>query len=740
MRIRSFGMTATLPLAILAGAAAAQTAAPPSPPETDTAAPESTADDGTLGDIVVTATRREERLQQVPISITAIAGDQLARTGITSSVQLTQTVPALNFRFVNVATQPTIRGVGTRGTSGGEESNVAIYIDGVYQVDQASSLFDLLNVDRVEVLRGPQGTLFGRNATGGLINFITSDPTTETQVRAELRYGRFDERSAQVYLSTGITDTLAFDISGKIYRDNGYIRDLVNNRTVGDRSVDSIRARLMFKPTDDFSIKIAATYSDLSDSSSVYISPYLGNTAARSLANDPRTIVATRPYTTATTNPQLAAARPLQFSAEVRYDVGPVSLQNTASYQRQRNDFRGDNDGTPFNLGDNETLNYGSSYFQNEFRLLSNGDGPFSYILGLYYINGSAYNDIASSTRTAVVMIDSEARTESWAGFGEATWAFADGWKAIAGLRYTHETRTLDGRTTLGTTVLSAVSGAEADFGKATYRAILQRDIGKIGNVYASYSRGFKSGVFNSFSTSPASVATRPEVLDSYEIGLKTDPLPWLRFNLSAFHYDYQDIQLSSRDPGTGLTVLFNAASAKLNGGEAELTARAAPGLNLRAYATYLEAKYTDFPGAQIFTPIFQDQSSIGGSARTPIGNASSISDQSGSRMIRAPKYTLGGSFDYTIDTSNGAFGIAANIFHSAKYFWDVNNRTFQPAYTQVNGELSWTLPDDRFRVSIWGKNLTDELVQQQLNPSALLDGVSYEKPRTYGVAFGVRL
>ena len=268
----------------------------------------------------------------------------------------------------------------------------------------------------------------------------------------------------------------------------------------------------------------------------------------------------------------------------------------------------------------------------------------------------------------------------------------------------------------------------------------MQQELGSLGNVYASYSRGFKSGVFNASNTSPAAKPTRPEVLDAFEIGAKTDPLPWLRLNLSAFHYDYKDIQLASRDPSTSLVVLFNAASAKIDGGEIELTMRPSRNLNIRAYGNVLNAKYTDFPGAQTFTTVFQDQSSIGLGTRVPIGNIQAVTDQSGKRLIRAPKFTFGGSFDYTAETSAGDFGISGNLFHSGKFFWDVNNRTFQPPYTIVNAEVSWTMPDGRLRLAIWGKNLTDELVQAQLNPAAAIDGISYERPVTYGVSATVTL
>lgn len=695
-----------------------------------------------LGDIVVTATRRDERLQQVPISITAVGGEALTKAGVTNTLQLTQAVPALNVRYVNFSIQPIIRGVGTRGTTNGDEANVAFYVDGIYQVAPSASAFDLLNIDRVEVLRGPQGTLFGRNATGGLINIITRDPTQETQFEAVFTYGRFNERSAQFYASTGLSDNIAMDLSGRVYDDDGYVTDILRNRTVGARRTYSVRSRLLFTPTDDLSVKLTGSYSYYDDASGVYVLAHQGNTAARSLANNPFVLLPTQPFTTAPTDPkQILRARTPQASVDVKWDLGPVILQNTASYIKSTGDFRGDNDATPFDLGQNEAFDQGSRSYQNELRLLSSGSSAFSYILGAYYLDSRSFSGpifvLPARTGTSVgpntIIIDSQTTTESYAGFGEGTLELG-GWKLIAGLRYTHEKRGMMGATTRNNVVLSA-NDLEASFGKVTYRGIVQRDLGSLGNVYASYSRGFKSGVFNASSTSPAAKPTRPEVLDAFEIGAKTDPLPWLRINVSAFHYDYKDIQLSSRDPSSSLVVLFNAASAKIDGGELELTMRPTHNLNIRAYGNVLDAKYTNFPGAQIFTTVFQDQSSIGLGTMVPIGNVQSISDESGSRLIRAPKFTVGGSFDYTEETASGDFGITGNVFHSSRFFWDVNNRTFQPRYTIVNGEVSWTLPDGNLRFALWGRNLTDELVQAQLNPSAALDGVSYERPRTFGVS-----
>ena len=187
-------------------------------------------------DIVVTANRREQRLQDVPISVTAVTGDSLARSGVTDTRQLSQSMPSVVFSRVNSSFQPYIRGVGTRNANIGDESNVSLYIDGVYQPVMSSLGFDIVNVERIEVLRGPQGTLFGRNSTGGLINVITPDPQQQLSGEVVGRVGSYGERSLQGYITGGLTPTLSVDLTGGIAADNGYIKDLVHGGHLGRRA------------------------------------------------------------------------------------------------------------------------------------------------------------------------------------------------------------------------------------------------------------------------------------------------------------------------------------------------------------------------------------------------------------------------------------------------------------------------------------------------------------------------
>jgi len=678
-----------------------------------------------IGDIIVTATRREERLQNVPVSVSAVSGDKLAQSGITDTRQLTQVMPNLNFSRASTTFQPVIRGVGTRNANAGDEPNVSVYIDGIYQPVPAALGFDLLNVERVEVLRGPQGTLFGRNSTGGLINIITPDPSHDLSAKVQVKYGSYEERSVSAYLTGGIAPALSADLAFQIYRDNGYIKDLAHGGYVGRRKATTIRSKWLFEPNDTFRLILSGSYSDVQDSSSANGQPLNLNTVARAAAPVPA-IIPTEPWQSALDVVLLPTARISSGDAQMRIRLPGFDIATTTSGQWAKSFSPTDNDQTTKPVS-GSLVSIDNEYYSNEIRLLSTTSGPFSWIAGNYLFAGDSRADPFSSKTNGVVTSTfyTKQHVFSWAFFAEGTMKFTDKFEAVAGVRYTGEERNYTARSTTAI----VVPEQRANFDKLTYRFSLQYKFTPQTNIYATYGRGFKSGVFNGFATTiPAAAPTKPEVLDSIEVGLKSDPLSWLRVNVSGFHYNYNDIQQSARGPNTTLVLLFNAARARINGGELELTARAGKSLNMRAYATYLDAKYTSFPTAQVFEP-----TGLGGNVSvTPY-------DASGKQMIRAPKYTIGASFDYAHETKVGTFGVTANVYHSAKYYWDFENRLAQPAYTQVNGEVSFTLPGDKWKLAVWGKNLANEVVYSNILSAAQGDIVGFERPRTYGLSLTVK-
>jgi iron complex outermembrane receptor protein len=685
-------------------------------------APAPEAGDGpVLQEVVVTARRREENLQEVPVAVTALSAESLAAAGVVNTSDLTQAVPGLTFSRRNQSFQPVIRGIGTSGATAGDESSVGVYIDGVYQPETYADSFDVLKVDRVEVLRGPQGTLFGRNTDGGLVNVVTPDPTQTPQLDAELRYGRFDERSLQVYASTGLAPDLAMDIAFKGYQDDGYIADLFRGGELGAKKSAAVRSKLLFTPTDKARVTLAWNYSDTHDNSAVAVAPLNGN--AVGLSSLPAALVPTKPWQSALNTYPVLNTQQWGVYLKSEWQFEPFTFETTSSGQWNRLNVVNDFDGTALNLV-SATVNGPSDWATQELRLVSRASDRFQWTTGVFGIYGEdGYSPLilflpapsAPYTQTSHEWI------RSWALFAEGSYNFTDAVRLTVGTRYTFEDRTFtaiaDGAT--------VVDGARTSYDAMTPRAALQYIFNDKANVYASWSRGTKSGVFNTQGTSPVPVA--PETVDSTEIGLKLDPTRWLRANFAIFHYTYDNLQVTARNAATGLSYLQNAARASANGGEFEVSAAATSDLTVRLNGTYLRAVYDSFPQAQVYVPV------PGG------GNATVYQNDAGNDIERAPRYTVGLNLDYHHTFEQGLLGLSANYFKSAKYFWDSSERLYQPTYDKLNAELSWTL-NNHLRFALWGENLTNAVVYTQILESSLLDQVGFERPRTYGVSFSWKL
>ena len=729
---------------VSAPAMAQELGAPDPAPAPAEAAPAATAtseapaaDEGGFEDIVVTATRREERLQDIPVTVTAIAGEMLQAADVTSVRNLTQVVPGFNgARNFGVFT-PTIRGVGSNGISVGDEANVATYVDGIYQADPFSTYVELVEVERVEVLRGPQGTVFGRNATGGLINVITPDPKFNTSGRLAARYGRTaegtDDYDFRGYLTGGLTETVAADVAALYRKTDGYVEDLVRGGKLGELEVFDVRSKLLFRPSDTMKFVLIGEYFD-SNSSVNSPQPYVDRTTGlpNTLGRSFGAILPTKPWQASLDFvPRLNTER-YNFSLQTQFEFDAFNLETTSAYSHNKTVQDSDSDASNVSLGQflASTPGVVSETYSQEVRLLSAGPGRFNWILGAYAFHLDGYAGFTirqwpQGPAGAVVtsVFDPEVSTTSYAGFAEGTYELVDKLFLTGGIRYTWEKRKFE-------QVLNGVSRGgktSASSDKITYRVALRYEFADDANIYASYGTGFKSGVYNMAGVpAPGTVptATDPETISAYEVGLKADPLNWLRTNLSVYYYDYKDLQVQARQ---GVTyILQNAANAEIYGGELEVTALATDDLNFRGSVAYTHARYKDFPAAQGFFP------------QPSGGNATPPTDVSGNNMTRAPEWTFNLGFDWGHDLAGGRFVATGNVFHSAKVYGDFTNNYYQPSYTLVNGELAWTTPDEKWRFSVWTTNLLNEKVFQQIRPGALGTDVIYELPRRVGV--GVQL
>lgn len=676
-----------------------------------------------IQDIVVTATRRQERLQEIPVAVTAVTGDRLAAVGVDDIRSLTKIAPGYNGGRASMVMQPTMRGVGSNGVGVGDEGNVAIYVDGIYQGDPYSTQLEFVEIERVEVLRGPQGTVFGRNATGGLINVITPDPDFYTSGRASVRYGQLngggDTVFAKGYITTGVTDNIAIDFAGLYRQNDGYVDDLLSGGRLGRGESINVRSKLLFEPSENVRFVLTGSYIDTEAQLNVN-QPVDGNSLGATFGG----IVPNEPWEAVSNLEPIGNFNRLDVSLRGSIDLGGVTLESTTAYTRTNVHQITDTDVSSIELGFTD-MRVTPRHFTQEVRLLSDGNERFNWTSGLYYfeLNGGQPIFIGAGNNPGydrIIFLDPVVSTKSYAAYAEGTYELANSLFLTLGGRFTHEKRTFS-QSVNGNDLFGTV---ESDFSKFTYRGALRYQFDPDISIYVSYGTGFKSGVYNGIGTSPN--ATDPETIAALEAGVKADLAPWLRTNLAAFYYDYSDLQASSRDTN-GAFVLQNAAKAEIYGGELEVTLSPTSNFNLRGALAYNHARYDEFPAAQDYVPL------PGG------GNLVSSIDAAGNHVIRAPDITFTLSADYTADLGAGEIRFSGNFFHSGRVYYNPSNTVSQGPYSLVSGEIRWTNASNNFDIFLVGKNLTNEPVYQFALPGSLSTYASYEKPREIGVGVEFR-
>ncbi|MDB5471511.1 MAG: TonB-dependent receptor [Caulobacter sp.] len=673
-------------------------------------ADEPTKDPLEVEEVVVTAQRREEKLQDVPAAISAFTGEQLSGAGVDDIKELTQVTPGLFVTQGGLSPQPTIRGIGARGNNPSDEGTVPVYIDGVYQPFSRAGFPKLNNVERVEVLKGPQGTILGRNATGGAINLITKRPKAGFGYDVEAGYGSFDAYSLRAYL-TGGSDTLAADLAFGVFEDDGYVTNPVTNEDLGKRKGSDIRVKVLWTPTDWLEMTFAASRRRDADNRALATQPLDDNINAR--RTNPGVFYPTKPYQSSLSFVPIADNTQEAASITTLLKFDNFDITSISGWQKNWQRNRSDADMTTLNIGFLDYVQYGRT-FSEELYISSAGDGPFQWLAGTFIFDDvSGYNPITRATSTYT-----RAPTFSIAYYGQVSYAFTDQWKLTAGGRYTNEERDYSAHS--GATYVKADT---AEFEEFTPSATLEFTPSEDYKVYLRYGEAFKSGVFTTNGLTTSHVL--PENVRSWELGVKTDPLPNLRINAAIFHTEYENIQLTAKDPLTAASFLQNAAASTLNGGEIEVTWRVTPELQIRGGVSVIDAKFDSFPGAQINSP---RPGNTG-------GNVTAFIDAAGNTMPKIPENTVNLAADYSRQMFGGDFGATLSVLHVGEFTWDSANRLTNDAYDTVNGELSWASPQG-WEVTLWGENLTDELYLTSVVISAEGDAASYGSPR----AFGVRL
>lgn len=707
---------------------------------------------GGLGEIIVTAQKRSESLQKVPISIAAFDTAKLEGAGISDTQMLQAAVPGLVATNTGSITSFYLRGVGTRFAFAGLEPSVAIYVDDRYVSRANASAFEFADVERIEVLKGPQGVLYGRNATGGAIRIISKDVAENFEGQVQAGYGNYNAWNISGTASIPVSDDFGIRLSALVKKRDGFATNLDPRGFQESDNLDrqSYRAKVRWNVSDMVTTWLTLEYNrrrdtagtdvvDLSAPEGVNLGIARGGISGRN-----RHEVAT-----ALADP----TRQRDYSANFRVEasLGPVDLTSISTYWNFRQIAMIDADGTSARLFDG-TLHDKVQTLSQEFQLKSATSGPLSWILGLYYLDDHIKDfdtllDLRDLNGTLAEQGNADVRTRAIAIFGQAEYELATGLTLQLGGRFSHEKKTVEvGAPAPGYVPLNfrfPYSDA-VKFNKFTPKVTLSYD-GDAGLMYATYSRGFKSGGFdfpaskiNPLTGQP--VATlRPEVLDMFELGWKTSFFDRkVRLNASLFYYDYKDLQVTraASDPTTGAVVNLteNATTAKLKGIDLDLGWAITPDLTLDASMNLLDSKYGKYQ------TIGQLLNSIATGNPMAPGARSIGFDASGKSLLRASDFSANLLLRYAPEISAGRIPMSLGYSYKGPFNFDFvvapgMQRLRQKGYGLLNAQIGFETRDEKWSVSIWGENLTNQIYFDDIvgSPAGLRG--SYGQPRTYGVS-----
>jgi iron complex outermembrane receptor protein len=697
------------------------------------------APDGALEEIVVTAQKRSENLQDVPIAISAVSGDFLAALGANSVTALSEVTPGLQTTTTQGSFAPRIRGVGSNLPN--VENSVAMYVDGVYIATPSASLLSLNNVAQVETLKGPQGTLFGRNATGGALLIQTREPTEELSGHFDLSYGDHSTSIFNGYVAGGLTPVIAADIGIHVsHQGEGYGRNLYTGTEVYQTNLDlALRSKWVIRPTDADTIHLIFDFTRR-DGSSTSVDYIPAGTYPSSFLSPPVTTLPPRPFDVSTDADPTDSLTGSGASARIDHEMSWAKLASITAYREQLFTERFDIDATPacclripvpfppFFLSVPLPVQNPVSrdrQISQELQLQSPdnyGLRWLTWVTGLYY-----FHDLEAEESSFARVV-----TNSYSGFGETHIEFLPATRLVLGLRYTDEDRALS--VTPGYYTQPEPPGTSAPpltdeptkwFSQLTYRLGIDHKFDNGTLIYVSKNLGFKSGGFNS--TEPGLPNFEPEKLNAYEVGFKSEFLDHkVRWNGAAFHYSYTNIQMTKLTSNNQLQE-YNGPPARSYGADFEVEAAATKQLTLNLGASYIHDRFTaDSPTVQwnVPNPVF------------PGGSDSFFASARGHRLPNTPDWTANVGLTYVVQTSTGDWTLNANYLHNSGWFGEPDNQLRQPAYDTVNASLYWHLKDKPFTIGLWGRNLSDELVYTAVSGNAVSGLSQYAPPRTYGIKF----
>jgi iron complex outermembrane receptor protein len=728
-----------------------------------------------MTEVTVTARKTRERLNDVPIAVTALSGSQLNLQDHRRIEDLSSLVPSTNFVITNGHQASfSIRGLGTNPGNDGLEGSAGVFLDGVHLGRPGMAAMDLIDINQIEVLRGPQGTLFGKNTTAGAVNITTEVPSFQFGGRAQATYGNYN---FQQYQGTVTGPLLQDEVAGRLTafstKRNGTVYDVSTAGHVGTLDRRGIRGQLLLTPGPDFSIRLIGEYErEQQSTGALVIIPGWGATPAALQAKFNAVGAYFVPDPSGSTTydgwPDATGTRQSASSAEINWKIGDFTVTSLSAYRWWRYRSSADSDGTAadalgggFNISDNQ--------WSEELRVKFPRMGPVDAIAGLYYFGQNLRVDAitryggeaaawltaipdallptyaARSQAVAALLnynhtrwdVDSTPSTDSYAVFGQAVWHLTSNWNLTSGVRETYEAKS---ETVWRQTPVSTQSGqpvtalspmAHDPFDVSIHDAapsfLISSDYHFTPDqmLYTSVAQSEKAGGVNT--TLPSSGQTidslkvRPETATNYEIGLRSEQLEHrVRIAMAAFLTnvrDYQATYLSTINNQT-VSLLTNVGKVRSRGLEAEGTATPVMGLTLSATASFNDAKYASYP-----------------SAPCPAGTVGATScNLTGRPVAGAPKWiaNVNVGYEHPLSSKFTGYGLAEYSFRSRYFgYLDDSPGSLTGGYSLVNLRAGMRTADERWDVSLWGKNVTNRhYVANYLTYGSVLPG-------TYAAFFG---
>jgi iron complex outermembrane recepter protein len=701
-----------------------------------------------IAEIVVTANKRAENIQDVPITITAVSGETLKDAGVKSLQDLTTLVSGYVGPGDIAFQSPHLRGVGSQVSSPGLENSVALYVDGIYIGATSPALLRLNNVAQIEVLKGPQGTLFGRNTTGGLVHVQTRNPSQDFEASVEAGYANYDTISGAAYLNAPIGGKSALNVA---VQGTGAGKGWGTNLDTGGptyklKSEWSVRSKLDIGMGENTNFMIIGDYESHKD---------IGFFTKRSVVG--AKISPTYTSTVTGWDANAAADARVQSKAwglagRLTHDFGGVTLTNTLAYRNTEFnllDFVAN--AAPAALDDLHFFWYTKNkQWTNELQLSSDGGGPLNWTIGAYYYNAEDINHQPGISQRPPFgppfdfVTDSVIKTKSLAGYGQVSYEVSPGTTLTGGLRYTHDKQSVSGtfiHSPAFFSFLDAVSNLPPrSKGSVSARVSLAHKFTDDAMVYVSFNRGSKSGGFN-----PVQINNPPfddEKLNAYEVGTKLSFMDnKARFNLAGFYYDYKNIQVQSfRIPGP--PTVLNASSAKLYGIDADLELQPTEAFTLSATMSIVHTEFGDFPNAEFYGQC-GPAAPVGACSAANVTAGSGfylyLANAKGNPLPLAPKFTASVAAKYTIPVGSGKVDLNANFAYNGGFFSTVGKELHQDSFGRLGASVQFTSANDKYFARLWGSNLTNTEDASILNQGSGANFVALNSPRTYGITLGTK-